>query len=154
MKKLMIAAAIVCVAVASQAASFKWKTSSAVVKDINDLAGYNGTATLYAYLSTDSADKAFVVDSASMVAGQIAVTPAFTDAKLVAGNTYTFYYTLKDAAGNTYKSDVKDMLAQADSTPTISIKPGAWTAAPIPEPTSGLLLLLGVAGMALRRRRA
>ena len=29
-----------------------------------------------------------------------------------------------------------------------------WTAVPVPEPTSGLLLLLGVAGMALRRRRA
>lgn len=32
---------------------------------------------------------------------------------------------------------------------------GNWTAvAAVPEPTSGLLLLLGVAGMALRRRRA
>ena len=31
---------------------------------------------------------------------------------------------------------------------------GKWTAVPVPEPTSGLLLLLGVAGMALRRRRA
>ena len=33
----------------------------------------------------------------------------------------------------------------------------SWTVAgavPVPEPTSGLLLLLGVAGMALRRRRA
>ena len=29
-----------------------------------------------------------------------------------------------------------------------------WHAAAIPEPTSGLLLLLGVAGLALRRRRA
>lgn len=33
---------------------------------------------------------------------------------------------------------------------------GDWTAAPgsVPEPTSGLLLLLGAAGLALRRRRA
>lgn len=31
---------------------------------------------------------------------------------------------------------------------------GQWATASIPEPTSGLLLLLGMAGLALRRRRA
>lgn len=31
---------------------------------------------------------------------------------------------------------------------------GAWTTASVPEPTSGLLMLLGIAGLALRRRRA
>jgi len=30
----------------------------------------------------------------------------------------------------------------------------SWTAAAVPEPTSGLLMLLGIAGLALRRRRA
>ena len=31
---------------------------------------------------------------------------------------------------------------------------GKWSAAAVPEPTSGLLLLLGVAGLALKRKRA
>ena len=35
---------------------------------------------------------------------------------------------------------------------TITQAAGAWTA--VPEPTSGLLMLLGMAGLALRRRRA
>jgi len=30
---------------------------------------------------------------------------------------------------------------------------GDWTAATIPEPTSGLLLLIGVAGLTLRRKQ-
>ena len=32
--------------------------------------------------------------------------------------------------------------------------PGGWTAVAAPEPTSGLLLLLGMAGLALKRKRA
>ena len=30
----------------------------------------------------------------------------------------------------------------------------AWSTAAVPEPTSGLLLLLGMAGLALKRKRA
>ena len=31
---------------------------------------------------------------------------------------------------------------------------GGWTSTSVPEPTSGLLMLLGMAGLALRRKRA
>lgn len=37
---------------------------------------------------------------------------------------------------------------------TASAAEGAWNAVAVPEPTSGLLMLVGLAGLALRRRRA
>ena len=37
---------------------------------------------------------------------------------------------------------------------TASNATGAWNAVAVPEPTSGLLMLVGLAGLALRRRRA
>ena len=42
--------------------------------------------------------------------------------------------------------------ATANQTASLNASGGTWTAAP--EPTSGLLMLLGMAGLALRRRRA
>lgn len=35
-----------------------------------------------------------------------------------------------------------------------TVTQGAWTAVAAPEPTSGLLMLLGIAGLALKRKRA
>ena len=49
---------------------------------------------------------------------------------------------------------------QSDSLGSLALKMGgtgnatAWSTAAVPEPTSGLLMLLGMAGLALRRRRA
>jgi len=47
-----------------------------------------------------------------------------------------------DKSGNTWSFD------DSEGTPV------TWTTAPVPEPTSGILLLLGVAGLALKRKRA
>ena len=153
MKKLLILAAVVVAGVAANAASFKWSASG-----VNDFAGttpYSGSATLYAYLSTADASTAVAVNNATMTSGAIAAADTvFSSDDFIVGSTYTFYYTMEDAAGNVFTSGNKNSKAQATSTMTVAFAgTGSWTAAPVPEPTSGLLMLLGMAGLALRRRR-
>ncbi len=64
-------------------------------------------------------------------------------------NTAT--YTMGDVDGNVaslnaYKGGVTDGLSQGDAIT-------GWSTAVVPEPTSGLLLLIGAAGLALRRKQ-
>ena len=79
---------------------------------------------------------------------------------LTAEVDYNFYYVLTDSNG-TLKSAVKsNITALGTGSQTIGFgnqatytgNSGNWQA--VPEPTSGLLLLLGVAGLALKRKRA
>ena len=149
MKKLVILAAVALVAACSQAASFKWGASG--IKDITGENAYSGTATLYAIIGGVDT----VVDTTTMSGGTITASQnVFSSDDLVAGTKYDFYYTMEDADGNVFTSTTKaGVLAQANSTPNLAFGTGgSWEA--VPEPTSGLLMLLGVAGLALRRRRA
>ena len=83
-----------------------------------------------------------------------AASSVFSDTDNFVGNsTYSFYYTMEDAAGNVFTSATKNTKALATATATIAFASGgSWAA--VPEPTSGLLLLLGMAGLALKRKRA
>ena len=186
MKKLMIAAAIVCAAALSQAASVQWTAANiaTVATQGTDNPELLGGAKYFCFLSQDTAgvwEKTISVDDAvSLVKAKnwselekYALTSKTTTAAggvssdKVAGwakgndRPYGFVIILDTGSTDTAANYMVTSTAQAsafsqDST-TAKIALGSQAAntwQSIPEPTSGLLLLLGVAGLALRRRRA
>ena len=155
MKKLLILAAILVAGVAANAASFNWQAAN--IYGADGVNKYSGTATLYAIIS--GVDTAVQVATASAGAVTKANT-VFSNDDLVAGNNYDFYFVIEDG-GKTFTSAAKTgITAQATATTLINFgnmqsatqTASNWVA--VPEPTSGLLMLLGMAGLALRRRRA
>lgn len=151
MKKLLVLAAVVVAGVVANAASFKWSATN-IYSPTDSTALYTGTASLYCdAIGTE------VLSVGNIVDGKIAAT-TFSNDGFAAGTKYDFYFVIDD--GNyTYTSNIKAQTANATTTPTVGFgsqqaatQGSGWTA--VPEPTSGLLMLLGMAGLALRRRRA
>ena len=149
MKKMIVCAAVAMIAAFSQAASFKWAASGVT----DGSSSISGTAVLMALIG----DTLTTVDTTTMSGGAIVATDnVFESDDLVAGTTYQFKYEVTNDKG-VFASTTKSSRAQANSTPTINFgSAGTWTASGggVPEPTSALLLLMGGAMLALRRKRA
>ena len=188
----MIAAAIVCAAVVSQAASASW--SVADIYDWNDInkaePGYDVMGANYAtYMVVATSDfgrdeliaaleegkfswmteQKVDTPTAAMAAGAASgLTPDtwFGNDETVNGFAVIFNNSDYKSADYAYVTPVaagvtggEGQAATIKFTGEDSWDPSLWTAVggapsptPTPEPTSGLLLLLGVAGLALRRR--
>ena len=197
MKKLLIAAAAVAVAVASQAATFNWgstgkaysiatatidgglvdgthysaATSSNGNTMYNQITSYTaswayeitftsatGTDTISGSLGSGDFDSRYI-----KVSGLSSDLVVQTDPVTPVDYSIVITGTIKDKDGVTWNltSDAISGTWDVASLGDLELStagPSGWTAAGtapvIPEPTTGLLVLLGVAGLALRRRRA
>lgn len=144
-------ATILVAGVAANAASFNWGAANIYASDLKTK--YSGDVTLYC----TQVDGWSVTVAASNGAINKNNT-TFPSDKFVAGSSYDFFFVFEDA-GKTFTSSSITKGAQQSDTATIQFgnmatqtqSAGNWAA--VPEPTSGLLMLLGVAGLALRRHR-
>ena len=180
MKKLLVTLEVLSMGVAASAASFTWKTGTGnqvylmnTTDRAAELTAYLfSTATVsqadvYAAFAAGTSISTLTSTSTATTSAQGAVNGSFEAA---AGTEYTGYFAIVTNVGGTdylYISSEATGTAPATGSATLTFKEKAtsqlaastgsysgagWYA--VPEPTSGLLVLLGMAGLALKRKRA
>ena len=177
MKKLMIVLAAIALSFGVQAASVDWKltTGGTTYAGMNvyafTAADLTGTTALKACQSTTASDwttffakgdagttsgtgnRIAALGSTDGIAGGDPLTFVFVDGAVAEGSNYYVFNSTSIPAGNVYTPPETGATWTPKAADLTLAGSGTFTA-DIPEPTSGLLLLVGGAMLALRRRRA
>ena len=189
MKKLILITAVMA-AVAANAATFSWKTTTtgkiyeagttttlaSATAYLFDAGKVSQAAVLTAFNAGTSISTLAYADTTSVVSGAIAEKAFDVPTGYAEGDAFAGYFALvvddsiyigvtssvnTPATGNmTMSFNAKSSSQSALQTEYEGFGSAGWYAKssggtePIPEPTSGILLLLGFAGLALKRKRA
>ena len=180
MKKIMIALAAVALAAGVQAASMDWKVTTGSA-DYNGLtvymctvgSGFESVADIQAAVLGEAGNSASFAkkgstmspwyganDTAANISDSMEAVGATVYAVIVSADGLGYYSVA--GSGEVYTTATTPATATIDTstalagdyTPFKTEPPPGPTPGGIPEPTSGLLLVLGGAMLALRRRRA
>ncbi len=184
MKKLTIFTIVIATAIMSHAASFSWKTSATgKIYQPGSTADTVASSIAYLFDSSSMTQAAILsafssgtlnfekkLSSSTISSGKISET-IFTDAT-ESGNSLSAYFVAIIGEGANQKMFISDLATgtalEGKTSPfNFSAKTASQAVAKmaadgysgsgwyvIPEPTSGLLMLLGIAGLALRRKQA
>ena len=177
MKKLMIVLAAIAMACATQAASVSWKltTGGTAYAGMNvyafTAADLSGTTALAACQSKTASDwttffgkgdkgvntgtgnRAGSAGETADIAANDPLTFVIVDGEIAEGSNYYVFNSTAIPTGNVYEPPATGTQWQPKASDLTLAGSGKFTS-DIPEPTSGLLLLVGGAMLALRRRRA
>ena len=182
MKKILITIGVAAFAVSLQAASVSWKINNITTFDSTTdkiASGSNYTILLcYSSDSTVSIDlssgtvnyngDALIASTAPLGTGGLKSTGSKFEYDYAQGSYY--YAVLYNSKGTTSASayDYYAVSAALTGNP-VAVSPDspltlqfsattvgtpAWSTATVPEPTTGLILMFGIAGLTLRRRRS
>ena len=183
MKKVIVFAAALVTAVLAQAASVGWSLAGAGSyagdKYLVFVVGQNGASSIdmiAALLDAGESVDGYAFGSGTIAANGNAMNAFTTSGKSLDAGTYESFYVIFDsAAPASGESKYALVSGGANQTKTIGTTTASvtfvagnqssylndaanWKAygagGDVPEPTSGLLALVGLAGLALRRRRA
>ena len=175
MKKIIIGVCAVLLGIAAQAATVNWSANAIQSSPDNAVAAgwlvqIYSSDVVYSYEAANAGTIATWASGSTVAAGT--TFRATGSGSQADGSTVSYYAVVYDAstvagAKNYIVSDVVSVSTAANGA-TANLPFGAmtattsankflnssWTAVAVPEPTSGLLMLVGLAGLALRRRRA